>query len=425
MTTLRKNRLGAGTVTPIPLDKRRSTTGARAPCEPDPIAFHRPYVVGNELDYIAEAIRAGSLSGDAEFMRRCHERLAAELAAPGEPAPDVLLTGSCTTALEMAALLIKGEDDRPGEVILPGFTFVSTANAFVLHGFSPVFVDVRPNDGNIDPERVAEAVTPRTRAIVPVHYAGVPCDMEAIDAIARPRGITVVEDAAQALYSRYRGRRAGTLGALGCFSFHDTKNISCGEGGALVVNDPRHAERARHLRDKGTNRARFLRGEVDKYTWVDRGGSYLPSELQAAFLLAQLEAADRIQARRAVVVARYRQGLEPLERAGRIVLPHPAPDVQGNHHIFWILLANGAERDRMIAHLKQRRIDARAHYVPLHTSPFGARWGRGKGSLPVVERFGECLLRLPLHPHMSAQDADRVVDGVTSFFQRSTWRVVK
>lgn len=424
MSTLPKNRLRTGAASaPIPIGTAKRGHARKG--DPDPIAFHRSYVLGSELDYIAEAIRSGPLCGDASFTKRCHERLAAELASPGEPWPTVLLTGSCTTALEMAALLIKGEDEDPGEVILPGFTFVSTANAFVVHGFRPVFVDVRDEDCNIDPARIAEAITPRTRAIVPVHYAGVPCEMDEIRAIARPRGITVVEDAAQALYSRYRGRRAGTLGALGCFSFHDTKNISCGEGGALVVNDPSLADRARFLRDKGTNRARFLRGEVDKYTWVDRGGSYLPSELQAAFLLAQLEGADHVQARRAVIVARYRLGLEDLDRAGHLRIPRAAPHVHGNNHIFWIRLSNEGERDRMIAHLAQRGIDARTHYVPLHLSPMGQRWGRGPGSLPVVEHLGDALLRLPLHPHMSAQDADRVADAVREFFRNSSWKVVR
>lgn len=432
--TVGKDPLRAGAASePVPIGEG-ARAPARAPREPEApeppreleaIAFHRAYVAGGELDYIAEAIRSGSLAGDAAFTRRCAAHLAAQLATRGELVPEVLLTGSCTTALEMAALLVKGDAADPGEVILPSFTFVSTANAFLLHGFTPVFVDVRDHDGNIDPARVTEAITTRTRAIVPVHYAGVPCDMAELDQIARSRGIAVVEDAAQALYSRYRGRHAGTLGVLGCFSFHETKNISCGEGGALVINEPGLAERARHLRDKGTNRARFLRGEIDKYTWIDSGGSYLPSELQAAYLLAQLEGAERVQARRQIVASRYRQGLDELEKAGWLRLPHPAPDVESNHHIFWILLSSEHERDRLMAHLKERRIDARTHYVPLHLAPMGRRFSRGPGSLPVVERLGEGLLRLPLHPHMSALDADRVVDAIISFFRRSTWRIIR
>lgn len=414
-------------VTPTPSARRPPTPlraiptlKAREPKAPPRIEFHRHVQVGSELGYIAQAMRAGGLSGDGSFTARCHARLAADLtpSATRKP-PQVLLTTSCTTSLEMAALLVRGDREEAGEVILPSFTFVSTANAFVLHGFTPVFVDICEHDGNIDPERIAEAVTPRTRAIVPVHYGGVPCDMDAILSIAKSHGIAVVEDAAQALGSRWRDRPAGTMGELGCFSFHDTKNIACGEGGALVINAREHAERAAHLREKGTNRTRYLSGQVDKYTWVDLGGSYLPSELQAAYLLAQLEQADRIQARRAAVCMRYREGLADLERAGCFRLAHPLPHAHGNHHIFWLLLSGYEERALLTAHLAQRGIDARSHYVALHLSPMGKRWGRGPGSLPVTERFAEGLLRLPLHPHVTGSDADRVIDAIREFYGRT------
>lgn len=405
---------------PTPL---RALAKRDAPRAASRVEFHRHVPVGAELGYIAQAMRAGPLSGDGSFTARCSARLAAELAPPsGSPAPTVLLTTSCTTSLEMAALLVRGHAQDAGEVILPSFTFVSTANAFVLHGFTPVFVDVSERDGNLDPELVARAVTPRTRAIVPVHYGGVPCDMDAILSIARPRRIAVVEDAAQALYSRWGDRAAGTLGDLGCFSFHDTKNIACGEGGALVINAREHRERAHHLREKGTNRSRYLRGQVDKYTWVDLGGSYLPSELQAAYLLAQLEHAEGIQARRAAVCARYREGLSELERAGCFRLAHPAKDAHGNHHNFWILLSGLEERALLSAHLAQRGIDARSHYIALHLSPMGRRWGRGPGSLPVTERLADGLLRLPVHAHATPADADRVVDAIHGFFRRPVRR---
>lgn len=383
------------------------------------IEFHRHFAAGAELGYIAQAIRGGALSGDGSFTERCQALLAAELApTSGTPAPKVLLTTSCTTSLEMAALLVRGSAADPGEVILPSFTFVSTANAFVVHGFTPVFVDVSERDGNIDPEGIARALSSRTRAIVPVHYGGIPCDMDAILSIARPRGIAIVEDAAQALHSRYRGRSAGTMGDLGCFSFHDTKNIACGEGGALAINRRDYVDRAQHLRDKGTNRSRYLRGQVDKYTWVDVGGSYLPSELSAAYLLAQLESADRIHAQRAAICARYREGLIELERAGCLRLAHPSPDVTGNSHIFWILLSGLEERALLTSYLAQRGIDARSHYVALHLAPMGRRWGRGPGSLPVTERLADGLLRLPLHPRITPGEVDRVIEAIHGFFRR-------
>ncbi len=401
--------------TPPPLRAVPAAPAKEAPR----VEFHRHSAVGAELGYIAQAIRGGALSGDGSFTERCQALLAAELApTSGTPAPKVLLTTSCTTALEMAALLVRGPGERGGEVILPSFTFVSTANAFVMHGFTPVFVDVSERDGNIDPEHIARALTSRTRAIVPVHYGGIPCDMDAILSIARPRGIAIVEDAAQALHSRYRGRSAGTIGDLGCFSFHDTKNIACGEGGALTINRREHVDRAQHLRDKGTNRSRYLRGQVDKYTWVDLGGSYLPSELSAAYLLAQLESAERIHAQRAAICARYREGLIELERAGCLRLAHPSPDVQGNSHIFWILLSGLEERSLLTTYLAQRGIDARSHYVALHLAPMGRRWGRGPGSLPVTERLADGLLRLPLHPRVTSSDADRVIDAIHGFFRR-------
>lgn len=386
---------------------------------PSPVPFHRPTLVGTETTHVARAIREGDISGNGTYGRRCETWLTRALAGSADETegPEVLLTSSCGSALELAAQLLKGDANHPGEVIVPSFAFVSTANAFVLHGFWPVFADVRVHDGNLDPESVAQAITPRTRAIVATHYAGVPCDMSALAALARTHGISLVEDASQALFSRHEGRPVGALGELGGLSFHSTKNISCGEGGALVVGSARHRERARLLREEGTKRARLMREDLDECPWLDRGGSLLPSELQAAYLFGQLERADRVQARRRALSERYRAGLAELEGAGHLLLPHPRPEVEINHHIQWILLASAEERTRLMAHLARRRIGARAHHAPLHLSPMGRRIGRGHGSLPVTERFGQCLLRLPLHAELNESEVDRVVDAIRAFFR--------
>jgi dTDP-4-amino-4,6-dideoxygalactose transaminase len=374
------------------------------------IPFNRPFTVGGELENIAQAVREGHLSGDGPFTRRCHRWLEERLGAKR-----ALLTHSCTAALEMAAILC---ELAPGdEVIMPSFTFVSTANAFVLRGAVPVFVDIRPDTLNLDERLVERALTPRTRAIVPVHYAGIACEMDAILALAAERGLVVVEDAAQGLLADYKGRRLGAIGHLGCLSFHETKNVISGEGGALLVNDERFVARAEVIREKGTNRSQFFRGEVDKYTWVDIGSSYLPSELVGAFLWAQLEQAEAINARRMALCAAYREALAPLAAEGRLALPAAAPaGVRGNGHLFYVLLRDAEERARLIAHLKARGIHAVFHYVPLHSSPAGRKFGRAAGPLPVTEDVAARLLRLPLYHGLGEEDVAAIASEIRAFF---------
>jgi dTDP-4-amino-4,6-dideoxygalactose transaminase len=374
------------------------------------IPFNKPFTIGAELENIAAAVREGHLAGDGRFTRQCHRWLEQNLGARR-----ALLTHSCTAALEMAAILC---DLQPGdEVIMPSFTFVSTANAFVLRGAVPVFVDIRADTLNLDETLVAEAVTDRTRAIVPVHYAGVACEMDAIMALARERSLMVVEDAAQGMLASYKQRKLGAIGHLGCLSFHETKNVISGEGGALLVNDERLIVRAEIIREKGTNRSQFFRGEVDKYSWVDIGSSYLPSELVGAFLWAQLEHAAEINARRLQLCAGYRAGLEPLARAGLLTLPRlDVAGIQSNGHMFHILLKDLAARSALIAHLKARGVHAVFHYVPLHSSPAGRKLGRAAGSLAVTENVSERLLRLPLFYGLSEADVAEVVRAIAEFF---------
>jgi dTDP-4-amino-4,6-dideoxygalactose transaminase len=374
------------------------------------IPFNKPFIIGDELDHIAQAVREGHLSGDGSFSRKCHAWLEQHLKCA-----KALLTHSCTAALEMAAILA---DIRPGdEVIMPSFTFVSTANAFVLRGGVPVFVDIRRDTLNLDERLIEAAVTPRTRAIVPVHYAGVPCAMDEIMAIAETHDLMVIEDAAQALLADYRGRRPGAIGHLGCLSFHETKNVISGEGGALLVNDPRLVERAEVIREKGTNRSQFFRGEVDKYTWVDIGSSYLPSELVGAFLHAQLEGADKINAKRLRLCAAYRDGLADLERAGLLALPRPDPEgTAGNGHLFYILLKDAGTRAALIAHLKAHGIHAVFHYVPLHSSPAGRKFGRAAGAMSVTDDISARLLRLPLYFELQESEVGGIAERVKSFF---------
>jgi dTDP-4-amino-4,6-dideoxygalactose transaminase len=374
------------------------------------IPFNKPFVIGAELENIARAVREGHLSGDGPFTLRCHRWLEERLGAKR-----ALLTHSCTAALEMAAILC---DLEPGdEVIMPSFTFVSTANAFVLRGAVPVFVDVRSDTFNLDERLTAAAVTPRTKAIVPVHYAGVACEMDALMALARARGLLVVEDAAQGVLAGYKGRMLGSIGHLGCLSFHETKNVISGEGGALLVNDERLVARAEVIREKGTNRAQFFRGEVDKYSWVDIGSSFLPSELVGAFLWAQLEQAEAINAKRMRLVAAYRSGLEPLAQRGALALPRPEPaGVTGNGHMFYVLLADLAARTRLIAHLKARGIHSVFHYVPLHSSPAGRRFGRAAGPMTVTDDVSDRLLRLPLYYDLSESEVAAIVAAIADFF---------
>jgi dTDP-4-amino-4,6-dideoxygalactose transaminase len=374
------------------------------------IPFNKPFTIADELANIMSAVREGHLAGDGPYTRRCHEWLERNLATR-----KALLTHSCTAALEMSAILC---ELAPGdEVILPSFTFVSTANAFVLRGAVPVFVDIRRDTLNLDERLIEAAITPRTRAIVPVHYAGVACEMDTIMQIAERHGLIVAEDAAQGILAEYKGRKLGAIGHLGCLSFHETKNVISGEGGALLVNDERFVERAEIVREKGTNRSKFFRGEVDKYTWVDIGSSYLPSELIGAFLYAQLEHASEINAKRSALCAAYRAGLSDLAARERITLPQPPPDeVTANGHMFYVLARDLAERTALIQHLKARGIYAVFHYVPLHTSPAGHRFGRASGALAVTDDVASRLIRLPLYYELTTREVEQIVDAVKAFF---------
>jgi len=358
-------------------------------------------MTGRELAYIEQAHRNHRLAGDGPFTEQCSRWLEKQTGAR-----KALLTHSCTAALDMAAILAGiGPGD---EVIMPSYTFVSTANAFVLRGGVPVFVDVRPDTLNLDETLIEAAVTPRTKAVVPVHYAGVGCEMEAILEIAKHRRLLVIEDAAQGLMSTHRGRSLGAIGQLGALSFHETKNVISGEGGALLVNDASFIERAEIVREKGTNRTSFFRGEADKYTWVDIGSSYLPGEIIAAFLWAQLEQAEAITARRVELWNRYHERLEACERAGRIRRPVIPAGCRHNAHLYYILLPSLAHRNRRIEGLRAREIRSVFHYVPLHSSPAGRRYGRTASAMTNTDRAGDCLLRLPLWLGMDAGVADAV-----------------
>ena len=366
------------------------------------IPFNWPHMTGKELYYIAEAHFHGSLAGDGPFTKRCHAWLQARTGSH-----KALLTHSCTAALEMAALLL---DIRPGdEIIMPSYTFVSTANAFVLRGGVPVFVDIREDTLNLDERLVEAAITPRTRAIAVVHYAGVSCDMDVITGIARKHGLKVIEDAAQGVMAAYKGRPLGSLGDLGAYSFHETKNVISGEGGALLVNDPEMALRAEIIREKGTDRSRFFRGEVDKYTWQDVGSSFLPGELIAAFLWAQLEEADAITKDRLDSWERYHRLLAPLEADGLIRRPIIPDDCQHNAHMYYVLLAPGIDRQHVLDEFKRNEISSVFHYVPLHSSPAGRRFGRQHGDLGITDRQSDRLVRLPLWVGLSAEQQDRVI----------------
>jgi dTDP-4-amino-4,6-dideoxygalactose transaminase len=365
------------------------------------IRFNIPPRTGRELEYIKEAIDSGRLSGNGAFTKRCHAALQ-KLTGAGK----VLLTPSCTDALEMAAILAEvGPGD---EVIMPSYTFVSTANAFVLRGATPVFVNIDAGTLNIDPEQVESAVTSKTKAIVPVHYAGVGCDMDTLKRIARNSGLLVIEDAAQGIMSAINGAPLGSMGDLAALSFHETKNIVSGEGGALLLNDPRLFERAEIIWEKGTNRSKFFRGEVDKYTWVDVGSSYLPSELQAAFLLAQLESAEEITGRRMAAWQRYRQNLLPFEQAGRLRLPVIPHGYRHNAHMFYILLNSANEQTMVLEGMKKAEINAVFHYQPLHGAPAGRRYGRAHGALKVTDDLSGRLVRLPLFADLTAEQVDHI-----------------
>ncbi len=372
------------------------------------IPFNRSSLVGRELEHIAQAMRYGQIAGDQEYTRRCHRLLEETLGVP-----KVLLTTSCTHALEMTALLL---DLEPGdEVIVPSFTFVSTVNAFVLRGARPVFADVRPDTLNLDERQLEELVTPRTRAIVPVHYAGVGCEMDAILAIARKGGIEVIEDNAHGLFGKYRGRWLGTFGGLATQSFHETKNITCGEGGALLINDPRYVARAEIVREKGTDRSRFFRGEVDRYGWVDIGSSYLMSDVLAAFLYGQLCEWRAIQERRRALWLRYDRELAGWAAEHGVRTPVVPEHCEQAYHMYYLLLPSLDARTRLIAHLKERGILAVFHYQPLHLSPMGRRLGGVPGACPVAEDVAQRLLRLPLFVSLTDAEQEEVIDTVRRF----------
>jgi dTDP-4-amino-4,6-dideoxygalactose transaminase len=367
------------------------------------IPFNRPYMTGKELHYITEAKTGNMLAGDGPFTKRCHGWLENKTGCN-----KALLTHSCTAALEMVALLL---DIEPGdEIIMPSYTFVSTANAFVLRGGIPVFVDIREDTLNLDESLIESAITPRTRAIVAVHYAGVACKMDSIMNIARRHDLKVVEDAAQGVMANYKGRALGSIGDLGTYSFHETKNVISGEGGALLVNDPALALRAEIIREKGTDRSRFFRGEVDKYTWQEAGSSFLPGELTAAFLWAQLEEAERITSDRLTIWQRYHELIEPLEAKGLLRRPIIPDTCQHNAHMYYILLAPEIDRQKVLDELKGNDVFSVFHYVPLHSSPAGKRYGRAQGDLEVTNRQSERLVRLPLWVGLTEAQQEKIIN---------------
>jgi dTDP-4-amino-4,6-dideoxygalactose transaminase len=372
------------------------------------IPFNKPFISGKELDYMTQVVANGKIAADGDFTKRCARLLETEF-----DIAKVLMTPSCTAALEIAAMLC---DLRPGdEVILPSYTFVSTANAIVRLGAKPVFVDIRVDTLNINEELIEDAIAPHTRAIIPVHYGGVSCEMDQIMDIATRHGLVVVEDAAQGVHASYNGRPLGSIGHFGAYSFHDTKNYICGEGGALCINAPEYIERAEIIRDKGTNRSRFLRGMVDKYTWVEVGSSYVPNEIASAFLYAQLELLDLIAQRRRGIYNFYRDHLVPLQERGLLQLPQIPDDCESNYHMFFIVLPDADTRDALIAHLKEHDIVAAFHYVPLHTSPVGSRFGYRAGDLPVTEDLSGRLVRLPFYYDISEIEQMEVVSRIEDF----------
>ena len=373
------------------------------------IPFNIPPYVGKELDYVRQAVEAHKICGDGQFTKKCSKWMEERFGAQ-----KVLLTTSGTTALDMAALLC---DIQPGdEVILPSFTFSSTATAFVLAGAKLVFVDVRPDTMNIDETKIEAAITDKTRVIVPVHYAGVACEMDTIMAIARKYNLKVVEDAAQGVMSTYKGRPLGTIGDFGCFSFHETKNYSMGEGGALIINDPAYNERAEIMREKGTNRSRFLRGQVDKYTWVDFGDSYLPSDMNAAYLWAQLEKADEINHDRLATWNAYHEAFRSLEEAGKIERPTVPEDCVHNAHMYYLKCKDLEERTELISYLKENGVQAVFHYVPLHSAPAGLKFGRFDGEDVCTTAESDRLLRLPMYYGLDEKTRDIVIQKVLGFY---------
>ncbi len=373
------------------------------------IPYNKPCFEGKELVYIAEAINNGIISGDGQFTKRCHAFLEAELGVK-----KAFLTTSCTHALEMAAILLNIE--AGDEVIVPSFTFVSTANAFALHKARIVFIDIRPDTLNMDETQLEKLITPRTKAVVPVHYAGVGCEMDTILEIAGRHNIAVVEDNAHGLFGKYKGKPLGSLGCMSALSFHETKNVTCGEGGALLLNDPRLIERAEIIREKGTSRSRFFRGEIKKYTWEDIGSSYLPSDILAGFLYAQLEAKDHIQEHRRRIWQYYYSALIPWAQEHGIHLPAIPEHCDQPYHMFYMLMPSHEDRRRMIEHLESHGIRSVFHYLPLHLSGMGVRMGGKKGNCPVTEDISDRLIRLPFFNKLTGIEQECIVEAVFSFY---------
>lgn len=373
------------------------------------INFNVPPMTGTEINYIEEAVKSHKICGDGQFTLKCSKWLEETTGTS-----KALLTTSCTHATEMAALLCH---IQPGdEVIMPSYTFVSTADAFVLRGAVPVFVDIRPDTMNIDEKLIEDAITDKTKAIVPVHYAGVACEMDTIMDIAKHHGLMVIEDAAQGVMSTYKGQALGTIGDFGCYSFHETKNYSMGEGGALLIRDSEKGEEAEIIREKGTNRSKFFRGQIDKYTWVEAGSSYLPSELNAAYLWAQLEKAQEINENRLSSWNYYREALMPLADRGKIELPAVPPGCVHNAHMFYIKVKDLEERSKLIAHMKANNIGCVFHYIPLHTAPAGQRFGKFHGEDRYTTKESERLMRLPMYYNLSEEDRSLVVEKIFDFY---------
>ena len=372
------------------------------------IPFNQPFAVGKEFEYIRQAIKNVHTCGDGPFTKKCHALLEQILGVS-----KALLTTSCTHALEMAALLL---NIQPGdEVIFPSFTFVSTVNAFVLRGAYPVFCDIRPDTLNLDENKLEKLITPRTKLIVPVHYAGIGCEMDAIMEMAGQYGVAVVEDNAHGLFGKYKGKYLGTFGCLATQSFHETKNFNCGEGGALLINDPQYIERAEVIREKGTNRSRFYRGQVDKYTWVDLGSSYLPSDMLAAYLYAQLEVQEQIQAKRQEIWEYYHKHLQDWAEKHGIRFPIVPDHCEQAYHMFYLLMPSLEKRQALIAHLKAQNIISAFHYLPLHLSEMGQKFGGKEGDCPVTEEVSDRLLRLPFYNDLTEVDLARVVAAICEF----------
>lgn len=373
------------------------------------IPFNHPGILGNELEYVRKAVEENRyISGDGFFTKACQSLLENYL-----DVPKALLTTSCTTALEMSAILL---DVKPGdEVILPSFTFVSTANAFVIRGAKPVFVDIRSDTLNMDENKLEGLITKKTKVIIPVHYGGIGCEMDVISDISRRRNVPVVEDNAHGFLGKYRGKYLGSFGSLSALSFHETKNFSCGEGGALIINDKGMIERAEIIREKGTNRARFFRGEVDKYTWRDIGSSYLPSDILAAFLLGQLEKKDFVQKKRKRIWDFYKENLSKWADSNKVKIPFIPSYCEQSYHLFYLLLPSFASRTKLISHLKRRSILSVFHYLPLHLSPMGEKFGYGKGDFPVTEDVSKRLLRLPFYNFIEMSKLEEVCDAIREF----------